>query len=731
MTSEKPLFFTDPDDLAEFVIDKMGLDINVGMVLGLGKPNHIANALFNKAMENPAINLKILTAISLEPPSWSSELERRFMQPLVERIWEGYVDLDYIKAVRKRALPPNIKVSEFFYKAGGFLNDVHMQQNYISTNYTHAGRDLKANGMNVVAQLLAKQDIDGKTMYSASCNSDTSLDAFKQMKEYQRQGKRALNIGQINTNLPFMYGDAVVPPDTFDAILEGPEFHFGLFGAPRESVNTTDHVIGLHASSLIKDGGTLQIGIGSLGDAIAYGLKMRHTQNDLYNDAVAAFGIREKFGDVVDQVGDTAPFEKGIYGCTEMLVDGFLHLYNAGIMKRKVYDNVALQTLVNDEKIRVNQKITPEIIDLLLLKGAIHAKLLKKDFDFMQEFGILRADLIWESGMIRDRGESFVPDLSDPDSKDRILNSCLGARLKDGFWAHAGFFLGPRDFYDALNSMSETERAQINMTSVLNTNQLYGNNPYASEELKLLQRKDARFINAGLMVMLSGAVVSDGLEDMRVVSGVGGQYNFVSQAHALEDARGAIMIRSTRTKGKDTSSNVVFNYGHTTIPRHLRDIIITEYGIADLMGKSDNEVIKALLNVADSRFQDGLLQKAKAVKKVEAGYVIPDRFRNNTPERLEETLGRFREKELFPVFPFGTAFTDEEIVIGKSLREFKEKMAVSKLALLPGLASQMFSSAPAAAAPYLERMQLDKPSNRREKLMQKVVLFALKQAGQI
>ncbi|MCP4453748.1 MAG: hypothetical protein GY809_19990, partial [Planctomycetes bacterium] len=175
----------------------------------------------------------------------------------------------------------------------------------------------------------------------------------------------------------------------------------------------------------------------------------------------------------------------------------------------------------------------------------------------------------------------------------------------------------------------ETERARINMTSVLNTNQLYGNNPYASEELKILQRKDARFINAGLMVTLSGAVVSDGLEDMRVVSGVGGQYNFVSQAHALDDARGAIMIRSTRTKGKDTSSNVVFNYGHTTIPRHLRDIIITEYGIADLMGKSDNEVIKSLLNVADSRFQDGLLQKAKAVKKLEPGYVIPDQFRNN------------------------------------------------------------------------------------------------------
>jgi len=731
MDRNGPIYFNNSDDMADFVIERMGMDINVGMVLGLGKPNHIANSLFKKACENPAINLKILTAISLEKPSWSSELERRFMQPLVERIWKGYVDLDYIKAIRKKALPANIMVSEFFYKAGGFLGIEHMQQNYTSTNYTHACRDLKASGLNVVAQLVAKQKINGSTQYSASCNSDTSLDGFAEMKRMQKRGERALNIGQINNNLPFMYGDAVIDPKVFDAVLEGPEFHFGLFGAPRESVNATDHIIGLYASTLIKDGGTLQVGIGSLGDAIAYGLKMRHTENDLYNQALDAFAVKENFGNLLSRVGGTTPFDKGLYGCTEMLVDGFLHLYNAGIMKRKVYDDVALQTLVNEKKIEVHQKVTPEIVELLVEKDAIHSKLDRKDFDFLQKFGILRVDLTWENSLIFNGKEEFVPDLNDPQAKARLFESCLGDHLKEGFWVHAGFFLGPRDFYDALNNMSESERGQINMTSVLNTNQLYGNNPYSSEELKVLQRKDARFINAGLMVTLLGAVISDGLEDMQVVSGVGGQYNFVSQAHALDDARGAIMIRSTRSKGKEVSSNVVFNYGHTTIPRHLRDIIITEYGIADLIGKSDSDVIKSILNITDSRFQGGLLSQAKAVKKIDSGYVIPDQFRNNYPDRLGKTLDLFKEKQAFPVFPFGTAFTDEEIVIGKSLKQFKEKMAVNKAAGLPGLLGAMFASVPGEAMPYLERMQLDKPVNRQEKLMQKIVLFALKQAGQI
>jgi len=731
MKEHKPIYFTDPDELADFVIEKVGKNITLGMCLGLGKPNHFANAIYKKAKEDPNIQLKILTALSLEPPTWSSELERRFLEPLVKRVWNGYVNLDYITAVRKKELPPNVQVAEFFYKAGGFLDNEHMQQNYTSTNYTHAARDVRDNGMNVGGQLVAKKELNGKTMFSMSCNSDTALDAFRTIGKQRKEGKRVAAVGQVNKNLPFMYGDAVVDPHIFDAVLEAPDLHFTLFGAPRESVNITDYAIGMLASTLIKDGGTLQIGIGSLGDAIAYGMQIRHQQNAVYNKVLQDLEANAKFGDIIHRVGGTAVFEEGIYGSTEMLVDAFLHLYKAGIMKRKVYDNVPLQRLVRENKISVKQKVTPEIIELLVEQNSIHSRLTQKDFSFLQEYGILKSGLTYENGKISNGKEQFEADLTDPNSKDRLLQSCLGAELKDGYWMHAGFFLGPSDFYDVLNNMSEEERMQINMTSVLHTNQLYGNNPYSSEELKLLQRKDARFINAGLMVMLSGAVVSDGLEDLRVVSGVGGQYNFVAQAHAIEDARGALMIRSTRAKGKDVSSNVVFNYGHTTVPRHLRDIIITEYGIADLRGKSDQQVIAALLNVTDSRFQEGLLQRAKQSKKIPATYQIPEQFRNNYPERLESILGKYRDKNFFPIFPFGTAFTKEEIVIGKSLREFKEKAADSKMAIIPGLIGQMVGSVPAEAKPYLERMQLDNPVTRQEKIMQKVVLLALKNAGQI
>ena len=125
-----------------------------------------------------------------------------------------------------------------------------------------------------------------------------------------------------------------------------------------------------------------------------------------------------------------------------------------------------------------------------------------------------------------------------------------------------------------------------------------------------------------MMATLLGAVVSDGLDDGQVVSGVGGQYNFVAQAFALQGARSILTVESTRQAGAGVASNIRWNYGHATIPRHLRDVIITEYGVADLRGKSDADVIATMLAVTDSRFQDELMRQAREAGKLSAE--LPD-----------------------------------------------------------------------------------------------------------
>ena len=134
--------------------------------------------------------------------------------------------------------------------------------------------------------------------------------------------------------------------------------------------------------------------------------------------------------------------------------------------------------------------------------------------------------------------------------------------------------------------MPPEQIARIQMMPVSFTNELYGD-----EAAKRRARVDARFVNNAMMATLMGAAVSDGLEDGQVVSGVGGQYNFVAQAFALQGARSVLALEATRQAGAKTLSNIRWNYGHTTIPRHLRDVFVTEYGVADTRGKSDAETI--------------------------------------------------------------------------------------------------------------------------------------------
>lgn len=235
----------------------------------------MANAIYRRAVEDPGINLTIITALSLERPTPTSELERRFLEPFIERVFGGYVDLEYVSALRKGTLPSNIEVKEFYTKAGAFLKIRHVQQNYISSNYTHAYRDILINEVNVVAQIVCKGTIDGKTYFSTSCNPEVILDVVDGMRKMEKAGRKIAIIAQINQNLPFMYGDAVVEPDLYTDVLDHPDYSYRLFSAPKMSVTATDYAIGLHASTLIKDGGTLQIGIGSLGDALCYGLQLR------------------------------------------------------------------------------------------------------------------------------------------------------------------------------------------------------------------------------------------------------------------------------------------------------------------------------------------------------------------------------------------------------------------------------------------------------------------------
>src|ERR1700733_9354871 len=132
-----PKMFSDPEAIAGDIIRDVGTDLVVGLPLGLGKANHIINALYARAVADRSINLTLFSALTLEKPKPASRLEKRFIGPVIDRLFGGYPDLTYADALHAGALPPNIKVIEFFFLAGQWLYQPFAQQHYISANYTH------------------------------------------------------------------------------------------------------------------------------------------------------------------------------------------------------------------------------------------------------------------------------------------------------------------------------------------------------------------------------------------------------------------------------------------------------------------------------------------------------------------------------------------------------------------------------------------------------------------
>jgi acyl-CoA hydrolase len=713
-----PQMFDDVGEIVEEALRRVGKKVVLALPLGIGKPNLIANEFFRRARAERGLDLTIFTALSLRKPRGGSDLEKRLVEPLAARVFGNYPDLDYLEAVRRNDLPANVRVIEFFLEPGSLLNSPHAQTHYLSANYTHVARELLHRGVNVIAHLVAKRMAGGTLELSLGSNPDVTIDLLPEVARLRAAGQAVVMLGQVHREMPFMLGAAHLPAGNFDLLLDHSRYDYDLFAPPNPSLGTVDHAIGLHASSLVRDAGTLQIGIGELGDSIVYSLLLRHQQNQAWRRALNDAGS-ERSAALIDSVGGRAPFSAGLFGATEMFVDQMLDLYRAGILRRRVYDYLPLQRALaaNGSSTRV---------DLALLEGLLAAGagpvLTVRDFAALQGAGVLRSECRFEAGsIISPEGVRLDADLANPQSRAALAAACLGLELRGGTVMHAGFLLGPRAFYAALSALPESERRLFDMRGVGYINQLYGDDL----PLRVAQRCHARFVNTTMMLTTLGAAISDGLADGRVVSGVGGQYNFVSMAHALPGARSILCVRSTRRKDGQLSSNVITSYGHCTIPRHLRDIAITEYGIADLRGRTDGECIAAMIDIADSRFQEQLLREARRANKIDASYRIPASRRHNTPERLEQAFAAQRRAGLFSEYPFGTDLTPEEIELARALRWLKEATA-GGLARAATVALALTTGPRAADRPLLERLQLAAPQSLRDKLSARLVSLALR-----
>ncbi len=639
----------DLEAAVDWLFTRVQGDVRIGAPLALGKPHRLLNALYARVEYDAGRGLQIYTALSLAPPQARGDgLEARFMGPFAERHFGGdFVRLAYADAVARDALPAHVQVEEFYMQSGALLRSRQAQASYTSLNYTHAADAVAQRAPHAIVQKVARRE--GSSRLSLSCNNDITQDTLDAMAA--RGLPRPLMIAEVDPQLPWLGGTATVDESFFDLVVSPPGPYPALFGLPRQPVSDADHAIGLYASTLVRDGGTLQIGIGTLADALSHALVLRHTDNARYRRVLHALDPQLAQHPLVQEIGGLEPFEEGLYGCSEMLNEGFRVLVKCGVIKRRVHDDLALMKRL-------------------------------------------------------DNGSAYTAD-----------HATLAA---EGEYLHGAFYLGSPEFYEWLRTLPEDECRAIGMRRISEINQLYGGN----EELERLQRRHARFFNSCMMATALGAAVSDALEDGRVVSGVGGQYNFVAMAHALPEARSILMFRAAREDGGQRRSNVRWNYGHTTIPRHLRDVFLNEYGIADLRGLTDAECVQAMAAITEAPFQTGLLQQAREARKLGPDAALPPRGERNTAQALSAALAGFRADGTLPDYPLGSDFTEVEQALVKALGWLKANTQ-TRAAKLRTLWVALWQRAGDGDAVYLQRMGLDAPQAVGERLNARLLRLAL------
>jgi acyl-CoA hydrolase len=122
-------------------------------------------------------------------------------------------------------------------------------------------------------------------------------------------------------------------------------------------------------------------------------------------------------------------------------------------------------------------------------------------------------------------------------------------------------------------------------------------------------------INGALSVDLYGQVMADSI-DGRQISGVGGHEDFVAGAELHLDARSLICLRSTAVRDGQVISRIVGLPPEGTVvstPRHHTGVVITEYGAAELTGRTVRERAHLLVDIAHPDFRPELRRAADAL----------------------------------------------------------------------------------------------------------------------
>ena len=467
-----------------------------------------------------------------------------------------------------------------------------------------------------------------------------------------------------------MLGAANVGADAFDLLLDHSRYDYDLFAPPNPSLSTVDHAIGLHASALVRDAGTLQIGIGELGDSIVYSLLLRHQQNEAWRRALSDAGTERARGARRRDRRPRALRRRIVRRHRDVRRPDARPVSRRNPAPPRLRLSTAAARARGERLEHARRRgVARRAARRRRGADARRARMSRRS----RRAGVLRSETRFDDGAHRlARRRAHRRRIWETRRRACALaRECLGLELQGGTVMHAGFLLGPRAFYAALRELPESERRLFDMRGVGFINQLYGDD--CEPASRAAQPRAFREHHDDADDARRGGVGRPRRRPRRVGRRRPIQFRR-DGARAARRAFGVCACARRASRTASASSNIVTQYGHITIPRHLRDIAITEYGIADLRGRTDGECVAAMVNIADSRFQDELLtRRAKRANKIDAGYRIP----GGIPAQHARTARRRRSPSprragLFSEYPFGTDLTREEIDLARALRWLKE-----------------------------------------------------------
>lgn len=158
----------------------------------------------------------------------------------------------------------------------------------------------------------------------------------------------------------------------------------------------------------------------------------------------------------------------------------------------------------------------------------------------------------------------------------------------------SSFLMGTRRLYDFVD-----DNPQVVMLGA----------DYVNDTAVIRRNPKVTAINSAIEVDLTGQVVADSI-GTRMFSGVGGQMDFIRGASLSPGGKPIIALPSTTSKGHSRITALLHAGGGVVTTRAHVHYVVTEYGVANLYGKSLRERARALIGIADPAHREGLEEAA-------------------------------------------------------------------------------------------------------------------------